>query len=140
MLTQLLDCWNIITNQNVRMIPAVERALWDYQQVYKETAKADLEMTLNFILLRNKRSDKPWHLRFSKFFDGEYEHFESIRAEAEQFSKAQAAKKRQFRPSAGDKALAEMRHEAVPDGPEQPVKRVSLEFISETIRKGNTTQ
>lgn len=109
-LSQLLDCWNIITGQTVRLIPAVERALFEFSRHY---SKADLESTLSYVIHKNRKADKPWHLRFEKFFDSEFSHFESLRAEAEQFEKARAARKRAWQPDAGQSALAEMRHEEV---------------------------
>jgi len=129
-LNQLLDCWNIIVGQNVRMIPSVERALFEFQKYY---TKADLESTLNYAVYRNKRSDRPWLFRFEKFFDGDYTHFESIRAEAEQHDKARAAKKRQAQHTAGEIALSQMRHEDLPDK-SQPEKRVSLDFVVNALK------
>jgi hypothetical protein len=134
MLNQLLDCWNLITGQTVRMIPSVERALWDYMQVYKDTAKEDLETTLNYAVYRNKRSECPWQLRFQKFFDGEYAHFESIRAEAEQYEKARAAKRRQAMPTRGEVELSQMRHEPTPESRSEPAKRISTSLLSEAIK------
>lgn len=133
-ISQLLDCWNLITGQSVRMIPAVERALFEFQKLY---SKADLESTLNFIVHQNRKSDKPWHLRFGKFFDSDFTHFESLRAEAEQHDKAQAARKRAFKPSAGESALAEMRREEVKPVERGPVvaRDVLLKNLSELKTK-----
>lgn len=114
-ISQLLDCWNLICGQAVRMIPAVERSLFEFSRHY---SKADLESTLNYVVYRNRKADKPWHLRFEKFFDSDFSHFESLRAEAEQHDKAKAARKRAWQPSAGESALAEMRRE-VPTPPER---------------------
>lgn len=132
-LSQLLDCWNVITGQTVRMIPSVERALFEFQKLYN---KADLESTLNFIVYRNRHSDRPWHLRFEKFFDSEFAHFESLRAEAEQYDKAQAARKRAWRPTEGEKTLGAFR-KTEPRAPEAPA-RMAKELILSNLDKLKT--
>ena len=103
MLSQLLDCWTLITGVPTRMIPSVERALFEFSKHY---TKADLEMTLNYIVRENRRAERPWKLRFEKFFDDEFKHFESLRGEAEQYAKARAAKSRAWKPEPGQAAWA----------------------------------
>lgn len=129
-LNQLLDCWNIICNQNVRMIPAVERSLYEFSKIY---SKSDLEDTLNFIVYRNRHSDRPWHLRFEKFFDSDFVHFESLRAEAETAAKAKAAKGRAFRPDPGKAAWAEAHGEEVVPPVTEP--RMSKDLILSNLDK-----
>lgn len=130
-LQHLLDVWNLICGQSVRMTPAVERSLYEFSKIY---SKADLEDTLNFIVYRNRHNDRPWHLRFEKFFDSEFLHFESLRAEGETAAKAKAAKKRAWVASDGEKTLGEFRcTEPVP--PATPAKRLSTDFVIEALKQ-----
>lgn len=129
-LNQLLDVWNIITNQNVRLIPSVERALFEFQKLY---TKADLEDTLNFIVYRNRHADRPWHLRFEKFFDSEFVHFESLRAEAETAAKAKAAKGRAWKATTSQAAWAEAHGEEVAQPATEP--RMSKDLILTNLDK-----
>lgn len=128
---QLLDCWNTVTGQSTRMVPAVERALFEFSRFY---TLADLQLTLTYIMQQNKKSTSPWSLAFSKFFDDEFRHFESIRSQAEQHQRAMEAKKRAWKPSAGEIARAEMIH-TEPQPPETPAKHVDSLPLIQALKK-----
>lgn len=130
LIRQLLDCWNIITGQTIRMIPSVERALYEFSKPY---SKDDLEMTLNYMVFKNRKSECPWSLRFEKLFDGEFVHFESLRAEAEQHQRVKAARARAWKATPADKALEDFRRtETQP--PETPA-RMSKELLASELTK-----
>lgn len=125
-LRQLLNCWNSITGQTTRMVPSVERSLYEFQKFY---TMGDLELTLGYVVHKNKKSTSPWSLTFEKFFDDEFKHFESIRSQAEQHKREITARKRQWQAGPADKTLAEFRR-TEPKPPEQSARHVdSLPLI-----------
>ena len=107
----------------------------DFSQHFTEQ---DLNAVLAWVARENAKREQRYRIRTELLrIIGDLQLFEQLRAEAELESKRLAAKRRQVLPSTGSVELAAMRHEPAPVTPEQPVKRVSLEFISETIKRAN---
>ena len=108
----------------------------DWYEYSKYYTADDLSMVLAFADRINKTREKRYQIVTSlRKIIGDLRTFDDLKAEAELAEKAKAAKKRQFVPSAGQIALSEMRREDLPQPPDEPAKRVSLDFVADSLRK-----
>lgn len=97
----------------------------------------DMTAVIEFANRVNARREKRYQIvvTLAKIIT-DLRNFDSLRAEADLARRELAAKRRQVLPEQSAIELAAMRHEQAVT-PEQPVKRVSLGYIAETLKRAN---
>lgn len=95
----------------------------------------DLRAVLAWVDRVNKKREWQYRIRTDLLkLIGDLAVFDSLKAEAELDAKARAAKVRAWQPSESDKILAEFK-KTEPTAPDEPPKRVSLDFIADALKK-----
>lgn len=109
-----------------------------YQREWRDFAQnftaEDLQTVMAYVERENRKREKRYQIRTELLrIVGDLATFDSLKAEAELEVKARAARARAFKPSAGQSALAAMRHEEVKP-PDEPPKRLSIDFVANALR------